>query len=341
MMANSNLTDYGKLAYTKVQELEKQIAQLQSKLSDTVTGQMVVPQMALSGGGIRNARILASKDCVFDVRIETYCYSANGTMLTATLFLDGDVVDEMNVRADAGGESFSLLLSSRYVKKGEHDVKVQLSANDTYAVASGIIIDVIGADVSVIFSAGKLELARLGDRDVGLILENEVARMFVLEGDRLEYVVDEFPYVKDACLCVHGEGEQTQIALLTVSRSGRAFVRKFNKNFIQTGYSYMGAGYNAVAATTHGDTMQVIFIKNGRFFRGVYDWIKGVGASRKRRESEWVSEQISLIADGNKIRLASQNQGAIKLFETPPQAETAPDALAFIMQIQEGEYTNA
>lgn len=339
-MANTNLTDYGKLAYTKVQELEKQLADLQAQTTDTVAGQMVVPQMKLANGGARHARILAKKDCGFDVRLEAYCYSLVKTNLTATLYVDDEVADEIQVVVDAVGQTFTFLLSARYVRRGEHDVKVRLFAEHSSTIASGIVIDFIGADVAVLLSAGKLDLAVMGEKDVGLLLENGVARVFTVQNGEIEFSNLNFSHVKDACLCVHTKSGQTQIAVLTVTRGGRAFVHRFRQDFKQTGFSFMGVGWSTASATTVGDTMQVVFLKNGRFHRAVYDFLQGAGASAKRRESEWVSQQVSLTTDGSHMLLASQNQGTIRIFQTPPQMETERDTLAFSMRIQE-EYTNA
>ena len=203
-MANGT-TDYGKLAYAKITELEKQLAEIKKKQETPTATQVVVPSLALSGGGMRNARIEAAKKTDFDVRVETYYTCNNKSELTVSVMIDGRTVEEQTLTAYPGGEQLTFLFTVYGVEKGVHDVQIQLSADDDTAVATNLVVDLIGADISVLLVGGRLELAKGKNSDAGLLLENGRVRLFLWKDGEISYVDHPFPYCKDACM-IGGKG---------------------------------------------------------------------------------------------------------------------------------------
>ncbi len=258
--------DYGKIAYLKIVELEKQL----SKLQETITIQNNSSMYFISENDNNNTAVYEktfvfnsknsgkySIDGIINAEIET------GTLLFIDIYLDDCFMDTRVIGMNDDLEySLNLL-----IKKGKNSLIFKFRSDTVFNVKK-ITANIHKSENSNTFN--RITKIPKENGDYVLIVKDKYANLQIIDnGEREAITISKFT-LKDGIILYH---DSDYIYVSYISSNYELFLRKINKETYEyTDENLKVNGVNSVAGYYKDGNLVIIFVKFNQVHIGKYNF---------------------------------------------------------------------
>ena len=336
-MAEQFTLDYGKLAYAKIEGMEKRIRELEAADAPPEEAELTAPRLNPAAGGVKSARVNLSESADFSLKLSMYCAADAATTVRARLTVDGREAGECSERVPAGGKRVEFLMTVRAAGRGEHALRVYVTAEPPGAEITDFSMRLIGAGAALASEAGRIAAAKAESGDAILMLSSGNVALYLAENGALQPLPALFPECIDADLVGFGEAGARRAAAIYVTACGRAFARIYAFSpFRELGRLYLGGEFTACAGTESNGELQLLLIRGGRLTRGLIVPERGAAGVAEQRELDFYAQTVSCVAEPGRLLAATRSDGVIRVFRSCDFGSAGGETLAFALGAKEG-----
>lgn len=254
------ISDYGKMAYVKVIELENKLERKLKELEKSVYKSLFF-DLATSethATFTRSFKFKANADCAVK------CTLTIGAIETATVNYSVTVMDKVIKSGVAKG--LETLLSFDFCAyEGENDVTIELVSNVPYLLDNLKVV--LGGNVDYFPSKNRLSSVSYGSKDYVTFLSGNGYVLYEYDGTRLKTLYESHE-VLDACI---GGMVGEELYVITISLNHGLQVMMYNVN---TGFGVNTTplinSVTSVCAYPYDNGVRIIFVKTGAVYNGFY-----------------------------------------------------------------------
>lgn len=259
--------EYGKIAYVKVLELEKQLKEITNLLKEK---QNEDSNVYLISENDNNNSNFFEKTFVFN-SINSGKYKVSGITVFST-----DIESEIKVKYYLNGENvythvignsedinynFYIMLAS-----GKNQIKVEISSTNNFNL---INLSLNIERDSTLLGSGKMSSTIVNDKEYILFVSDNLGKVYEVDNQTIvPLLVYTFNCSSGVILCSDSE----KITIICSSLEGKLnqvdlFVSDFSSVTTDLGYG----GVSSVAGIKYGDGYKVLFTRFGELFEAIYN----------------------------------------------------------------------